>query len=85
MESIINAALNSLPAILALIQGSHAEANPGAPVPTDAEVIAALHEAVASVVGKGETWKAAHPVAETIGPNDVGSIDAAAIIGSAGD
>jgi hypothetical protein len=60
MESILNAALASMPAILALIKSSHADAHPGAAAPTDAEVIAALHSAVVSVVAKGEAWKVQH-------------------------
>lgn len=62
--NILNAALQALPAILALVQSEHAAANPGAAAPTDAEVFAALHEAVGSVVAKGDAWKASHPVAE---------------------
>jgi hypothetical protein len=59
--NIVKLAFDALPSIVALIQSEHAKANPGVPPPTDAEVIAALHSAVVSVVAKGEAWKASHP------------------------
>lgn len=63
--SVLNTAINTLPAILALFRKEHAAANPTAPVPTSEEIIAALHsEAVADVL-KDEAWKAAHPVDPT--------------------
>ncbi len=65
--NIVTAALNSLPAILALIQAERARTNPGEPAPTDAEVFAALREAVGSVVAKGDAWKASHPVEDVSG------------------
>jgi hypothetical protein len=61
MDKLMNAVETSLPAILALVRASHANSHPDAPPPTDAEVIAALHSAVAAVVAKGAAWKAQHP------------------------
>jgi len=60
-EAIFNTAIGALPSILALIRERHAAANPGAPALTNEEAIAGLHSAVASVVGKGDAWKATHP------------------------
>ncbi len=72
---ILNSALNALPAILALIHAEHAKANPDAAPLTDAQVIAALHDAVASVVAKGDAWKLAHPQnGDVSGPVPAGSI-----------
>lgn len=65
MAAILQAALASLPAVLALLRDNHAATNPGAPPPTDEELIAGLHEAVGSLVGKWEAWKAAHPQGPT--------------------
>jgi hypothetical protein len=50
-----------LPSIIELVKSFHASANPGAPPVTDADVIAALHSAVATSIATDEAWKAAHP------------------------
>ena len=59
--ALINTAIANLPAIFAWIRSAHAQAAPGAPPPTDAEVIAALQAAVASSIAKDDAWLAAHP------------------------
>jgi hypothetical protein len=59
--SIVTTAIGALPSILAIIRASHANANPQAPPLTDADVFAALQQAVEHVIAKGEAWKAAHP------------------------
>lgn len=57
--SIINTAIGALPAVLALIRGTHV-AN-GAPAPTDAEIKAALESAIASSLTIDEQFLADHP------------------------
>jgi len=44
----------SMPAILALLQARHHDANPDAPPLTDAQVFAALHDAVLQTVAKDD-------------------------------
>ena len=61
IAALINVSIAQLPAVFAWIRGAHAQAHPGAPPPTDAEVIAALDAAVASSVAKDDAWLAAHP------------------------
>lgn len=58
---LVNVAIAQLPALFAWIRGAHSQADPGAPLPTDAEVIAALHAAVASSTARDDQWLAAHP------------------------
>ena len=59
--SLVNTITGALPGIIALIRANHAAANPGAPEPTSAEVIAAFESAVAQSLAKDAAWKAAHP------------------------
>lgn len=44
----------SMPAIIALLQRRHAEADPAAPALTDEQVFAGLHDAVALSVAKDD-------------------------------
>jgi hypothetical protein len=50
--------LNAAPAIIALIKSDHAKANPGAPPPTDAEVLAELQSWATSTLAIDEAIKA---------------------------
>jgi len=59
-SSLITTAIDSLPAIIALFRSNHAANNPGAPVPTSDEVIAALHADAVRDIAADEAWKAAH-------------------------
>ena len=61
MIPLVTLAIQELPTILDFLRGLHAQANPGAPDPTDEEMIAALHAAVQSSLAKDEAWLAAHP------------------------
>ena len=54
-------AIQNLPAIIDALKGMFLRANPGAPLPTDEEVIAAYQEALASSLAKDANWLAAHP------------------------
>ncbi len=58
--SIVNTAIQALPGILALIRANH-QSPVGTPPPTDAEIVTALQQAVASSLAKDEQWLAAHP------------------------
>jgi len=59
--SVLNTAINALPAILSLFRKEHAAANPGAPVPTSDQIIAALHSDAVRDIAADEAWKASHP------------------------
>ena len=49
--SLLNTGIAALPAIISLFRKEHEKTNPGAPVPTSAQVIAALQsDAVADVL-----------------------------------
>ncbi len=50
--------LNAAPSIIALIRGNHAAANPGAPPPTDAEILAELKSWASSTIAIDEAIKA---------------------------
>lgn len=53
--------LNAAPAIIGLIKGLHAEANPDVPPPTDAEILAELHAWATSTLAIDEAIKAERP------------------------
>jgi hypothetical protein len=59
--SLVTIAIQELPALIAAIRSLFVTANPTAPVPTDAEVIAAYQQAYALTVATDEAWLAAHP------------------------
>lgn len=61
-EQLVNVAIQELPAAIDWIRSAFTKAKPDAPVPTDAEVIAAFNAAVASSIAKDEQWLAAHPL-----------------------
>lgn len=56
--SIINTALGALPSIIELVRGRHAAADPGAPPLTDAQVKAALNDAVAQSLAEDDEIEA---------------------------
>lgn len=58
---LVAIAIQNLPAIIDSLKGWFSQANPGAPLPTDEEVIAAYQEALASSLAKDAAWLAAHP------------------------
>lgn len=60
-EALVNVITGTLPGIIALIRANHAAANPDAPVPTSAEVIAAFEAAVGQSLARGDAWLSAHP------------------------
>lgn len=61
VPGILNTVVSALPSIVALVRENHAKVNPEAPPLTDADVFAALSEAVTNSVAVDEQWKAAHP------------------------
>lgn len=60
-DALLKIAISETPAVIALVQGLFARRNPSAPLPTDAEVIAAFNEAFRSSIDKDDRWLAAHP------------------------
>ncbi len=58
---IIALAIEELPQLIGFFKGLFAAKNPGAPIPTDAEVIAAYLSALASSLAKDSDWLATHP------------------------
>ena len=57
---LLEVAITNLPAIIDSLKGWFSQANPGAPEPTDAEVIAAYQQALASSLAKDAAWLAVH-------------------------
>lgn len=60
-EGLSNIAITLLPGIFDMIRARFTSKNSSAPLPTDAEVIAALNDAIASSIEKDDRWLAAHP------------------------
>lgn len=63
MGALIALAIQQVPAILDFLKTVHQEQNPGAPVPSDEDVIAAYQAALASSLAKDAAWLAQHPEA----------------------
>jgi hypothetical protein len=61
VESLTNIAIAELPALIAFLRAKFTSQAPGAPAPTDAEVIAAYLQACASSIATDDNWLAAHP------------------------
>lgn len=59
--SLVTIAIQELPALIEAIRSLFVTANPTAPVPTDAEVVAAYQQAYALTIATDEAWLAAHP------------------------
>ena len=64
---LIELAITQTPAIVAGIKALFVKANPGLPVPTDAEVIEAARDAFLQSLAKDDAWLAAHPNWKTDG------------------
>jgi hypothetical protein len=61
-QQLVTLAIEETPAIIDGLKSLFAKQNPGAPVPTSDEVIAAYNSAFVSSVAKDEAWLAVHPV-----------------------
>jgi len=61
MNPLILLALQQTPAIIDGLKALFHKTNPTAPVPTDAEIIAAYQSAFVSSLAKDDAWRAAHP------------------------
>jgi hypothetical protein len=59
--ALLQLVITELPDAIALVKTLFAQQNPGAPVPTDAEVTAAYQQALSSSLAKDADWLAAHP------------------------
>jgi hypothetical protein len=60
-EQLILLALQQTPAVITLIRELFVKQHPEAPVPSDAEVIAAWTTAFVSSLAKDDAWLASHP------------------------
>jgi hypothetical protein len=54
-------AIKEAPTIIEWLRAKHTVTNPGQPVPTDAEIIAAYQNAFVSSLAQDSAWLAAHP------------------------
>lgn len=60
-DGLVNIAVTLLPGIFDMIRARYTSKHPIAPLPTDAEVVAALEAAIESSVAKDDRWLASHP------------------------
>ena len=67
MGGLVAVAIQDLPAIIDSLKGWFHHANPGAPVPPDAEIIAAYQQALASSLTRDAQWHSLHPEQDEIG------------------
>lgn len=61
MNPLLQLIIGQLPGLVQTIRDLLRRRDPNAPEPTDAEVLAAFQEAIASSLAKDEQWLAAHP------------------------
>jgi hypothetical protein len=61
MNPLLLVALKELPGVIGFLRDAFGEAHPGAPVPTDAEIIAAYQQALTSSLAKDDDWLETHP------------------------
>ncbi len=61
MNPLLLVVIQNLPGIIAFAKAQFVDANPNAPEPSDAEVIAAYEKALASSLAKDSLWLKAHP------------------------
>lgn len=60
-QQLIALAIQEVPGVIALLRGALKKTVPGAPVPTEAEVMAAFNAAFFSSLARDDQWIAAHP------------------------
>ena len=60
-SALITLAIQQVPSIIDAIKSIFASQNPGAPTPTDAQVIAAFNSAFASSLAVDDAYLAVHP------------------------
>jgi hypothetical protein len=61
MNPLVLVAIQQTPAIIALLKDAFRKENPGAPEPTDEQVLAAWSMAFSASLLKDDNWLAAHP------------------------
>ena len=60
MSPLVAVLLQQMPSILAFARAAFIEQNPGAPVPTNAEVLAAYQTAITESLAEDADWLAQH-------------------------
>ena len=63
MNPIVQLAITELPSMIAAFKSLFVSQNPTAPIPTDAEVVAAYVQAYGSSIAQDDAWLSAHPTA----------------------
>ncbi len=61
MNPLVLLAIQEAPSIISTLKALFAKAHPGQPEPTDADVIAAYQQALASSLAKDDDWLSQHP------------------------
>ncbi len=61
MGALVPLVIQNLPGIIQAVKDAFGGANPGAPVPTDEEIMQAFEQAFQSSRAKDDAWLAAHP------------------------
>jgi hypothetical protein len=61
MNPLVTLAIQETPSIIAALKALFMQQNAGADVPTDADVIAAYQQALASSLAKDADWLSQHP------------------------
>ena len=59
--ALVSVAIEQLPAVIALLKSAFQRTAPGAPQPTNEEVMAAYQAAITSSLAKDDAWLRAHP------------------------
>lgn len=68
VSGLVSLGISIVGEVISSMRRRHADANPGLPVPTDAELKAALLKAVQDTVDKDELWESTHPKIDPIEP-----------------
>lgn len=69
-ENLLSLVLQELPGIVAGVISLFKNQNPDSPEPTEAELLAALKQAVDSSIAKDDQWLADHPAKPEVDPTE---------------
>lgn len=61
MGALVGLVIQELPQLIDSVRTLFVQQNPGAPLPTDEDVIAAYQQALASSLARDAAWLAQHP------------------------